>query len=227
MVQIIIAWSYSRWKDHCKCPKLAYFKHVQKLKEPENQAMIGGNVMHKAAEDFVIGKTIVLAATLKKFEHEFNDLRAKKAMNEQEWAFDKDWKKVGWFDSSAWCRIKMDTHYLEYLLNSEEGEYETRVTVIDYKSGKEYPDHEEQRSLYALGAMLMYPDAAIITVHHWYMDTGAEATSVYVGGQVEALKRAWGQRVTPMLKDTRFNERVTNACNYCFFRKSNNGPCKF
>ena len=42
--------------DYHKCPALAKYKHVLKLKEPDNEAMAGGTLAHKQAEDYTTGK---------------------------------------------------------------------------------------------------------------------------------------------------------------------------
>jgi hypothetical protein len=119
----------------------------------------------------------------------------------------------------------MDTHFLSAVKVA--GINETTVEVIDHKTGKEYPDHADQRSLYALGALLMYPDAVRVIVKHWYLDTGSEGKDTFTRDQLPALQSLWLQRIGPMLKDKKFKPEPGQHCRWCHFRKANNGPCQY
>jgi hypothetical protein len=216
----IEAWSFSRWKDYETCPALAKFKHIEKRKEPGNAAMDRGTDIHTLAERFANGKLKDLPKELETFSEEFKELVTFKAQLEQDWAFDANWQRTGWFDKNAWLRIKMDAHYM----------VKTDLFVIDHKTGKPRPEeHKLQLELYVLGGMLMYPDAKKITAKLWYLDQGVEETLV-VTNTPQALvkyKNMWINRTRAMLNDTRFAPRPGNYCRWCYFRKDNNGPCQF
>jgi hypothetical protein len=228
----IEAWSYSRYSDYAKCPALAKFKHVEKRKEPENQYSERGNQVHTMSQQFTEGILKKLPKELQGHRQGFDMLRKVQALCEQEWAFNKEWQKTGWFDRDAWLRIKMDAHYLqsETRMVKRTKVNEDVVVVIDVKSGRIYEDHEKQRSLYALGALLVYPTATKVITKHWYLDQPAgqnEAITEFNGDQLPVLQREWMARVKPMLNDTWFAPRPGNYCRFCFFRKSNGGPCQY
>lgn len=219
MVKKIMAWSYSRFNDYLKCPALARYKHVDKLKEPDNAAMANGSRIHTLAEQFAGGKLAKLPTELGNFKKEFADLRKAKPSLEQDWAFDRAWAVVSWFAPNAWVRIKMDAHYIDK---------KNVCVVIDHKTGKIYEeDHALQRSLYAVGAFHMYPDVKTVVTKHWYLDLGEERVSTFIRTQLPALTKGWEDRTTPMLNDVRFPPTPGNHCRWCHFRKSNGGPCKF
>ena len=218
----IDAASFSRVQDWKKCPRFAYYKHVLKLKEPGNQAMERGSAIGKMAEQFILGTLKKCPAELKEFEVEFKELRKRKAPCEAQWAFDKDWKPVEWFAKEAWLRVKTDVY-------SFSPETKT-LLVVDNKTGKYYPYHDEQLDLYALGGFLKEPRAEYVDARLWYLDGGKELPEepkIYSRAEVPALKTWWLKETKPMFADRRFACKPSAACRYCFFSKAKNGPCGF
>lgn len=223
---LIKAWSFSRWKDYTRCPLYAKLKHVERRKEPDHPAGARGQMAHQQADQFVSGATHTPPADFKKFKTQLTALRKAKVQCEQEWAFDSQWQRVGWFDSAAWLRVKVDTHWLS-VEKLRGGARQTTVCVVDYKTGKQHEEHTQQRELYAIGAMLVYPDAVAVVVQHWYLDSGEVDEDRFVSDQLEQLQQTWLQRTQAMLNDTRFAPRPGNYCRFCHFRKSNGGPCRY
>lgn len=228
----ILAWSYSRLADYLKCPYYAFLRHVQRIKELDNPAQDGGRRTHDAIAHYLtveVGKGKLkqlpsVPESARNFSIEMGELRTKKPKVEQDWAFDKNWNPCSWFGPQAWLRIKMDAYYLEEK-KLKGGMVETTVIVIDHKTGKKWPDHAKQARLYALGAMLTFPDACKIIVKYWYLDLGEETAEEFAGNAVEKLKQEWANASRPMLSDTLFEATPNRFCGWCHFRKSNGGPC--
>lgn len=217
----IEAWSFSRLQDYRKCPKLAKFKHVDRLKEPGNAAMERGSAIDKAGEDFIMGRTKKLIPELKTFEAEFKELRKRGAKAQEQWAFNMGWKPVDWFARDAWLRIKTDV-----LLVTPET---STALVVDNKTGKQREEHAEQVKLYALGTLLTLPEVQTVDARIWYTDLGIESPEepqLYTRKDETPLKTYWLKQVKSMLADTRFAPRPGNHCRYCHFRKDNGGPCE-
>lgn len=219
----ITAWSFSRLQDYRKCPQFAKFKHVDKIKEPGNDAMTRGSAIGKMAEDFINArKNVPCPPEIMSFKEEFLELRKRKAVGEDQWAFNINWEETGWFDTDAWCRIKTDIYSLDLKTNV--------LLIIDNKTGKVREEHEEQIMLYALGGLLKYPNIKAVDARLWYLDHGIEVpieAKLYTPKDVPKLKAYWLYQIKPMLADTRFSPKPSNACRWCFFRKSNNGPCEY
>ena len=221
----ITAWSFSRWNDYKKCPKFAFFKFVRKLQEPGNDAMARGASIGEMAEKFAVAKAkAVCPPELATFEEEFRVLQKHKVMSEEEWAFTAEWVPTGWFDKDAWCRVKVDAFHM----------FKEELTVcgkvIDYKTGKVREEHEEQLSLYALAALVKFPEVNRVYVELWYLDQGVQVPKeplAYARADLPDLKKLWGKNTAPMLRDTRFATKVSKACTWCHFRKANGGPCKY
>ena len=223
--QRITAWSFSRLNDYRKCPKFAFFKHVQRLKEPGNAAMERGGKIGEMAEKFAVAKAkAVCPPELATFEEEFRVLQKHKVMSEEEWAFTAEWVPTGWFDKDAWCRVKVDAFHM----------FKEELTVcgkvIDYKTGKLNPTHLDQLSLYALCAFCKYPELDAVEVQLWYLDHGVllpDPLKLYSRDEVPTLKKEWEAGTRAMLADRRFVEKPGKACGWCHYSKGKDGPCKF
>jgi len=220
--QKIEAWSFSRLQDYRKCPKLAKFKHIDKIREPSNEAMARGSAIGKMAEDFISGRLKKCPEEISSFEAEFKELKKRKAICEEQWAFDKNWVEVGWFDKAAWCRIKTDIYSHDLKSNT--------LLVVDNKTGKVRDYHREQVKLYALGGLMKLPTVGTVDARVWYTDHGIEVPDepeIYTRKDVPALKIYWAKQTKAMLADTRFAPKPSNDCRWCFFSKAKGGPCEY
>lgn len=225
----ITSWSYSRHGTYEQCPLKAKLTIIEKRKEPKSEAMARGAEIHDLAQAYLEGKKRAVPAPLKLWSDEFKRLRgfakAGKAEIEQMWGFDKDWQACAWDDwANCWVRIKTDFSHWE--------DPET-VMVTDFKTGKYRTDNIDQYTtqleLYALGALLRF-QAPQVKTRLMYLDTGDLFTGderVYTQKDVKGLKTAWNKRVRPMLNDTKFAPKPNRFCNFCWFRKANNGPCQY
>lgn len=231
------SWSYSRYSDWRQCPLKAKLKHIDRIKEPGNEAMERGNRIHKDAEAYIKGAAARLAPELALFKDEFKALRAlfKKKANpmvvEDNWAFTNTWTETQWDDwTGCWVRIKLDcAHYTT----------PAEMVVTDWKSGQPKPvknlEYMEQLELYALSALLMQPHLERVQVRIGWTDVGQmypEEPQVYTRADLPALKKAWNARVKPMMSDTKFPAKPNNLCRWCFYGqsgKAKGGPglCKF
>jgi len=241
----ISSWSYSRAQTYTQCPRRAKYLYIDKLKEPEQKspALAHGTRVHalaaawvsKQLPDFTAWdgrellqykpeleraiKARTIPAELERFKIEFARLVKLKAQCEEMWNLDKDWNILArdW-SPNTWLRIKVDAHFIQ----------KGAAEVIDYKTGKFNPDHAQQRSIYAIGALMFYPDAKSVKVSHWYLDQGIEKNDTWQAGDLDWLKEDWEKRTTAMLNDTTFAPRPSpDACRYCAFQKARGGPCSF
>lgn len=220
------AWSYSRLTDYMKCPLHAKLRHLQKMPEPKGPALDRGNVVHKTAEIYVSTKPKggKFPEDLKLFKKEFNELRKldTKMNTEYKWAFDAKWNYLlppdGWFDKNAWCRMVIDLWFLAS---------PKRMRIIDYKTGKIYPEQMEQLELYAIGAFSVDPRIEEVSCEFWYLDQGEIKLAVYKRADIPALKKKWEKMVRPILADTTFAPKPSNSCRWCHFSAIKGGPCKY
>ena len=221
---------YTAW---LKCPMSVMFDKIKRIRiaEPPNLHFVKGDRVHKAAEAYIAvpGKkappVIPELAAVKGHLELFRKLRAQ---TERDWAFTRAFEPASWFGPDAWLRVKVDVCAVE------PGPPQL-VRITDWKTGKVYDDHRQQRSLYALGGLQMAelgllpgvaktPDLKL-KAEHLYTDTTQSATEVFALKGLPALKREWAVRIKQMMTDTRYPARTGFHCRYCKFRKSNGGPC--
>lgn len=234
-IKPLTSWSFSRYDVYQQCPLKAKLKFIDKLKEPQNDAMARGDQVHKLAEDFIKGKLTKLPAELAKFKKLFAQLKkdyktlSQSMVVEDTWAFTKDWDETAWNDwTGCWVRIKLDCASYD----PDDPEWETLI-IRDWKTGKFRPEQNEkyleQCDLYALAALLLHPHVKTVKPQLIYLDVGEiyEAAQVYTQADVPELKARWAKRVKPMLSDTVFAPRPNQYCPWCTFRAEAGGPCKF
>ena len=144
----VTAWSYSRLSAYEQCPLKFKLTTLDGLKEPTSLAMERGKDIHKEGELYLGDISLPIPPSYKLLAVEMAALRALKVQSELEVTFTKDWQPTGWFDTDAWCRIKIDA------LAIDEGV----VKIIDFKTGKNRGGYEDQLELYVLASLLMYPE---------------------------------------------------------------------
>jgi hypothetical protein len=212
------AWSYSRLQDYEKCPAFAKYKHLDKIDEgPKGPALLRGGEIHKDAENYLKGEVRGLPETLRYFKDEFSDLKKKKAVAEGQWSFDVGMNPVEWFSKQSWVRMIVDA----CTKNTKS------ARIIDFKTGKLWPHHEDQLSLYALGGFSAFGGLKKIEAELWYLDHGEMKSSEYEVDEVPALLKYWQKRSKPMMEDYKYPATPSReSCKWCNFKASKGGPCK-
>ena len=215
------AWSYSRWHDWYLCPRKAKYKFLDGRKEPPNQAMERGSQIHKDAEQYIVGnKTTNPFEEFGTFKRELDKLKKRPdVVAEAQWTFTEDWAQTGWRDDDAWLRMGIDAHFP--LPKAKE------LVIVDFKTGKVREENLTQLGLYALGAFMREPSIAKVHLEFWYLDAGTDQYVFYDREELEELKAAWEKRAADMFADRIFPTRPGPRCRFCFYRKSNGGPCEF
>lgn len=148
---------------------------------------------------------------------------------EETWAYRADWTETRWDDwNHCWVRVKIDVAEVDGTENN------VLVALTDWKTGKFRPTDETtyglQLDLYALSALTRYQESKEVSVipSLVYIDYGIRhSVGTYTKADLPRLKKEWGKRVAPMLKDTTFAPKPNNLCRFCHFRASNGGPCKY
>ena len=123
-----IAWSYSTLSLYQQCPKKYYHLKVAKdIKEPQSEAMLFGNEIHKIAENYVVNGTPV-PEKYKQIEAALESVRniEGEKLCENKLGLTQDLKPCGFFDKNVWWRGIADIIILQ-------GD---RALTIDYKTGK-------------------------------------------------------------------------------------------
>ena len=122
------AWSYSKLKNYETCPKRHWHVDVQRdVKEPEGEALLWGNIVHKALAERV-ENDVALPKTMTQFEKWAKRIVTSEGtiLVEQKLAIKKDLSACSWFSDDAWYRGIGDVIKIVGKVG----------LVIDYKTGK-------------------------------------------------------------------------------------------
>lgn len=184
-----IAWSYSRLSAFETCPKQFYHKSVIKdVEDPPGEHLKWGNQVHKAFEDYINGeldpipdwfeKWVPVADTVKNREHKGCKVEA-----EVEVVFDRNFKRVDWWDKKAWLRSKLDV----FITCGD------KATVLDWKTGKRRPN-SDQLELFATLVFIAFPEINTVTTSFVWLNTGETDSETYHRDQVVELWNGFEQR---------------------------------
>jgi hypothetical protein len=214
------AWSFSRLGDWERCPKAAKYKHLDYLvvgSDKKSPALERGSRIHEEAEQYLNGELRTLPESLKYFKAEYADLRKKKAVAEQKWAFDAGLQPTEWRSPFTWLRMIVDAH----VVNSRS------ARIVDLKTGKVRTSHHDQLTLYAMGAFSAFKGIKKVACELWYSDYGEIVASEYTVSDLPDLVEQWTERSAPMLADTKYPATPSkDACRWCDYAASRGGPCK-
>lgn len=122
------AWSYSKLKNFESCPKRHWHVDIKRdIKEPEGEALLWGNAVHKALADRV-EKGTPLPKTMADYEKwaERILVGGGRVLVEQKLAITKDFGPTSWFGDDAWYRGIGDVIKIVGPV----------ALIVDYKTGK-------------------------------------------------------------------------------------------
>ena len=202
----IKSWSYSQLSDYQMCPHAWMYRRLVKLPEPPNYYMAKGNAAHKIAEEFLLGNLAYIPSVLGKFKNEFEKLKDNSAKPEEAFVLTQDWKHIpdGWMHDNAWLRLKLDARVNNY--------------VVDFKTGKQYPEHIKQGKLYANVMMMLYPEYDNIDVEFWYLNSGEVTSFEFSRKELENDIKEWERQVAIMHSDTEFKPTPHRYCSNCYVK---------
>lgn len=210
---LVHSWSFSALMDYEGCPYRIKLKanKAERYEEPEENR---GNIVHSAAEDFVIGKRPDLIKELNKFAEKFEDERQLytegKLAVEDEWGFDRQWRPASW--KEATLRMKLD----EFQWNQGD----EICTIIDHKTGKKWGNevkHTQQGQLYMVGTFMRYPEIQSIDVRFRYLDENKETSKVYYRDEkFDRYFERFNARAEKMLSDDSPRPKPSrHNCRFC------------
>ena len=207
-------WSLSQYNLYRKCPSAYDFRHNQKIPDPSGPAAQRGTNVHAQLEYYLA--TGEWSGGIRQFTKDKAEYFRKEGYkSELKLALNSKWKIVDWKSDEAWVRGVVDA-FLEAPLVIHMGEW---------KTGKEYENHEDQRRLYLCMALSAYPEKQSASIDTIYADHDRAQGSVLLRENVAAEQQYWLDNVSPMLKDTFFSPRPGGHCKWCAYSKLKAGPC--
>lgn len=221
---ITVRWSLSKLGTFEKCPAKYRFKYILKVEEPKHAAASRGIGIHKDIEMFLLGQASLPPAL--DFYHGFlTGLKQYEIKPEHRVTLDKDWSP---------CEDGAEGHWLTSVLDLKVITPE-QILIYDWKSGKIYPEHDDQKDLYSITAFAEHPTVSTVRAIHVYVDTNKTREKVYHRDQVHDMRKQWADRAGKLERShkeasTYIDPFIPNPgyhCTWCSFSKSKGGPCRF
>ena len=214
--------SYSRYGTHLKCGFKYDLTYIQKIKttpQPPSPAMERGSLLHNSAEDYVLGKIPELHPELKPYGQWLHSLRENyDCKPELKWGITLDWQFTEFDDDQAMARGIWDL-----LIKTPEPE----LSIKEYKTGKVYQEHSEQRELYAMAGLVMFPEYDSAECETVYFDKVTSEATTVTREQLPALKEKWEQRFHMMGLKESWIPNPNWTCRYCEHARDQGGICRF
>lgn len=234
-------WSFSQWESYNSCPARWKYKSVLKLPTAgPGPAAARGLLIHSTVEDYVAQRVgleglhkdvdLKYLPVLDAFRYHPNGER------HQEFRFSltEDWKLAGnqMKAERGWCMMVLDAVRVGDDFKGPHAKRETPLVayVGEWKSGKPKDTHGDQRKLYALGALIHWPDVEKVEVTTYYLEDTEQPQRLSVANTESAqtkLKDLWKGRVDRMQGDRICAPKPGMHCNWCDFAKKKGGPCVF
>jgi len=209
--------SYSSISLYKKCPKSWEWNYVLGNRKPPGPAADRGTELHLKLEEFFLGKTQYPAydKTLRPWQRFMENLTRYNPVPECLYAVDKHWGPVDYEDPDAWARGKGD---LTYTLES------TRH-ILDWKSGRVYPNHPEQGRMYVA---LDQEEPEIYKTEFVYLDIPLHIDSRYVTTEDKRLDRVkLDHQIIAMNTDEEYKATPSQeACQWCPLSWRRGGDCR-
>lgn len=211
-----MTWSLSRLQTYEGCAMKYKFRYVDGLKSDAGPAAARGQLKHKNIEDYVngIGQ---LSEDLAHYGPFLDHTKTLNCIAEIQMGLNDQWKPVPYEDASVWLRAVLDLLVVGAV----------EATVFDWKSGKIYDKHEDQRDLYSVVVLATHPEIYQVRAVHVYLDQGRNREKTIHRDQARAIQEKFEARVARMEADKEWIPNPTFMCRYCSFSRFNGGGCKF
>lgn len=219
---VIDHWSYSSYGLMRRCPFAFKLAYIDKLRGPPVAAMERGTMIHSLAEKYLQGKlTGPVPLPLKKLAPEFRELKKAKPIVEQYWGVSAEWKPMKY----GWLVAKTDAAVLPTPKDNT-------LIVVDHKTGREYPEHPDQGSLYGSVGFGLYPKVDEVDVEFFYVDLGYIRTFKFTRAKLRWNVKYWQEQGKKLMSTKKFLPTPSHAaCDWCGFRSDRKlangqkGPC--
>jgi CRISPR/Cas system-associated exonuclease Cas4 (RecB family) len=210
-----MSWSLTSLGTWEQCGLKYKFRYVDRIKDkPSDQAQRGTD-NHALIEGYLKGEIELLPSVLSFYQSFLSGLKLYPIYPEHRIALDSEWKPTAW--ETAWFRCALD-------LKLKDG---TGIVIYDWKTGKMYDDHYDQKQLYAIAAAAEDEEAKRVRAVHVYLDLNKHTERTYERSELEAARLFWSARVAKMEKDKDFIANPTWKCRFCSYSKHKGGPCQF
>lgn len=210
--------SYSKLGKWERCPASVKYKYIAFLPEQKSAQMSRGSDIHQSAEDFLTRKKKTIRKELAPLAQKLLEVRNAQPVVEHKLAFSRWFKSTTeWKDKLAFFRLVLDSAY---------GTVDDVLHIQEWKSGKEYEDHLDQREIYGASSLVAWEDYEKAEVTTYYLDLGKHRVTHVDRHYAKLVLDKLNGRVERMASDRVFSARPGYYCNWCSFSRFRGGPCR-
>ena len=215
--------SFSRITLYKKCPASYEWQYVLGNKRPfePGGAAARGTRIHNSIEDAYNQRDTSLLdkeipATIRSHILDPYD-KCEDVRPEMAFCLDKDWNPLDDFEHDAgFVRGFMDNVFVYG---------PDKVSVHEYKTGQEYDEHADQKALYAMIILIMFPEVQSVTVEGVYIDKKKIKPTTYQRAQLFSMKLHWTREINK-LSIPIYPARPGGHCRWCNKSNKQGGPCQ-
>lgn len=215
----MMVWSLSKLQTFEKCPLKYKYKYIDKIPDgPSGPAAARGTMLHAAMEAHIVTGD-ALPAELSMYTGFLGSLKSQEGqvLPEAKLGMKIDWSPCAYDDPDVWWR-----GILDLLVVSA-----TQGVVYDWKTGKIYPDHDDQKDIYSTATLSKYPHLYEVRAIHVYLDIGKNKEKTTHRNQVADVQKRFEHRVHMMECCVEFIPKPQFLCRYCGYSRVNGGKCQF
>lgn len=210
-------WSLSRLGTFEKCQAQYKYRYIDQIPTPKSTSAQRGIDTHKIVEDFLLGNVPSLPDELSFYSQFLTSLKNAGVHAEIKLGVDRSWSPVSWDNEAVWGRAVLDALHINGSV----------ANVYDWKTGKPYPEHDDQKELYAAFVFSNYPEVQRVNSFHTYLDSRKTIPKVFDRPDLTGIVERWTDRVRRMEEAQMFIPNPTFSCTYCPFSRAKGGPCRF
>ena len=202
--------SFSRVSLYKKCPASYEWQYVLGNKEAfsPGPAAERGTRIHNSIEDYFLDRGPLDPEVPDKFVTLFSQMKDSgnhtQVLPEHPFALTDKWEPTQFDADDAWVRGLMDNMFV----------YEDRLLIHEYKTGQEYPEHADQKQLYAMVGLILYPEFDSVEVQGVYIDGKKIIPTVYSRGHLQSMKFVWERQIKKMALPL-YPARPGMHCRWC------------
>jgi hypothetical protein len=217
---------HSLSKTECfeRCGQKYKYKYLEKIPEPKGMSASRGTLYHTNVELYLKGEG-ALHEDLEYYREFFETLKDMAARGqiklemERKYEIARDWGPCNGTEGDTLVAV-ID---LMFYWNPHV------VLVYDWKTGKIYPEHKDQRELYSAIIMSADPTVDVVQFYHCYFDQHENRSQEIHREHLPKIKERWSKKMAEVADAHPLTlvPKPQFLCEWCGYRKAIGGPCKF
>lgn len=204
----VLPWSYSSLQAFETCSRRFYLTRIKKVvSEPQSEAMLHGNRVHKALE-LAVGGTQTLGKGYESYQPIVDRLRATSGdkHTEQKFGLTADFKPTTFFGKDVWMRGVLDLTIVK--------KPQKVAIVLDYKTGKVKTDGD-QLKLFAAATFAQYPWLQTVKTGYIWLAEDKTTAKDFTPEDVPVIWQEFMPRIKRMELAEENNKWLPNPSGLC------------